>query len=199
MWTTANVIHNLTINRSSADMKLMSCIIKGIYFPKILAIDRHPIGPPPWQLPGVIHKLPTDHDDVNKWRHFPRYWPFVWGIHWSPVNSPHKGQWCGALMFSLIYAWINGWENNHEAGDLRCHRAHYVITVMSISQSFMTITKILLGSWCSGAPHLKLSIFPSRRCVSRHLAWPLHMLWHCGQRGVSMEHQGEPLHRMTYK
>ena len=21
------------------------------------------------------------HDDVIKWRHFPRYWPFVWGIH----------------------------------------------------------------------------------------------------------------------
>ena len=30
------------------------------------------------------------HDDVIKWKHFPRYWPFVWGIHRSPVNSPHK-------------------------------------------------------------------------------------------------------------
>ena len=49
------------------------------------------------------------HDDVIKWKHFPRYWPFVQGIHWSPVNSPHKGQWCGALMFSLICAWIKGW------------------------------------------------------------------------------------------
>ena len=27
------------------------------------------------------------HDDVIKWKHFPRYWPFVRGIHWSPVNS----------------------------------------------------------------------------------------------------------------
>ena len=43
-----------------------------------------------------------DHDDVIKWKHFPRYWSFVWGIHWSPVNSPHKGQWRRALMFSLI-------------------------------------------------------------------------------------------------
>ena len=42
------------------------------------------------------------HDDVIKWKHFPRYWPFVRGIHRSPVNSPHKGQWRGALMFSLI-------------------------------------------------------------------------------------------------
>ena len=48
----------------------------------------------------------------------------------SPVNSPHKGQWRGALMFSLICAWINGWVNNHEAGDLRRHRAHYDVTVI---------------------------------------------------------------------
>ena len=44
------------------------------------------------------------HDDVIKWKHFPRYWPFVRGIHRSPVNSPHKGQWRGALIFSLISA-----------------------------------------------------------------------------------------------
>ena len=36
--------------------------------------------------------ITTVHDDVIKWKHFPRYWPFVRGIHWSPVNSPHKGQ-----------------------------------------------------------------------------------------------------------
>ena len=42
------------------------------------------------------------HDDVIKWKHFPRYWPFVRRILRSPVNSPHKGQWREALMFSLI-------------------------------------------------------------------------------------------------
>ena len=66
-----------------------------------------------------------------KWRHFPCYWPLVRGIHRSPVNSPHKGQWRGALMFHLICTWINGWVNNHEAGDLRCYRTHYNVTVMS--------------------------------------------------------------------
>ena len=66
----------------------------------------------------------------HKWKHFPRYWLFVRGIHRSPVNSPHKGQWCWALMFSLICARINGWVNNREAGDLRCHRAHYDVIVM---------------------------------------------------------------------
>ena len=70
------------------------------------------------------------HDDVIKWKHFPRYWPFVPGIHRSPMNSPQKGQWRGALMFSLICVWINGWVNSGEAGDLRRHRAHYGVTVM---------------------------------------------------------------------
>ena len=72
----------------------------------------------------------AQHDDVIKWKHFPRYWPFVRGIHRSPVNSPHKGQWRGALMFSLIRVWINGWVNNREAGDLRRYLAHYDVTVM---------------------------------------------------------------------
>ena len=52
-----------------------------------------------------------------------------------PVNSPHKGQWRGALMFCLICVWINGSVNNGEAGDLRCYRAHYDITVMSLLRS----------------------------------------------------------------
>ena len=34
----------------------------------------------------------TIHDDVIKWKHFPRNWPFVREIHRSPVNFPHKGQ-----------------------------------------------------------------------------------------------------------
>ena len=70
------------------------------------------------------------HDDVIKWKHFPRYWPFVRGIHRSPVNSPHKGQWRGALMFSLICARIDGWINNGETGDLGRHPAHNGIIVM---------------------------------------------------------------------
>ena len=49
------------------------------------------------------------HDDVIKWKHFPRYWPFVQGIHRWPVNSHYTGQWRRALMFSLIRAWIDVW------------------------------------------------------------------------------------------
>ena len=49
-------------------------------------------------------RLDLSHEDVIKWKRFPRYWPFVWGIPRSPVNSPHKGQWRGALIFSLTCA-----------------------------------------------------------------------------------------------
>ena len=75
----------------------------------------------------------SGHDDVIKWKHFPRNWPFVREIHRSPVNCPHKGQWRGALMFSLIYAWINDWVNNREAGDLRRQHGHYDVIVMKCS------------------------------------------------------------------
>ena len=70
------------------------------------------------------------HDDVIKWKHFPRYWPFVREIKQSTVNSPHTVQWRGALVFPFISAWINGWVNNGEAGDLRRHRANYDVIVM---------------------------------------------------------------------
>ena len=48
----------------------------------------------------LCSQITATHDDVIKWKHFPRYWPFVRGIHRSPVNSLYKGQWRGALMFS---------------------------------------------------------------------------------------------------
>ena len=73
------------------------------------------------------------HDDVIRWKCYPRYWPFVLGIHRPPVNSLHKGQRHRALMFSLICAWINGWVNNGEAGDLRHHCAHYDVIVLHTS------------------------------------------------------------------
>ena len=79
---------------------------------------------------NIIHVI-SAHDDVIKYKHFPRYWPLVRGIHRSPVNSPHKGQWCRALMFSLICAWLNSWVNNREAGDLRPHCAHYDVIAMN--------------------------------------------------------------------
>ena len=81
----------------------------------------------------IFHVFNSDmpsHDDVIKWKHFPRYWPFVRGIARSPVNSPHKGQWRGALKLSMSCVWINDWVNNREAGYLRRYHAHYGVIVM---------------------------------------------------------------------
>ena len=72
------------------------------------------------------------YDDVIKWKHFLRYFPFVRGIHRSPVNSPYKGQRRGGLTFRLICAWTNDWVKYRDAGDLRCYRAHYDVTVMCV-------------------------------------------------------------------
>ena len=97
-----------------------------IKFTKLRAISQEMI-----KIAYRIYRL-IIHDDVIKWNHFPRNWSFVRGIHRSPGNSPHKGQWRGVLMFSLICARINGWVNNGEADDLRRHRAHYDVSVMSV-------------------------------------------------------------------
>ena len=81
------------------------------------------------------------HDDVIKLKHFPRYCPFVRGIHQSPVNFPHKGQARGALVFSLIFPWTNSWANNGDAGDLRRHRTHYDVIVVTKHQDIIYSVK----------------------------------------------------------
>ena len=95
------------------------------------------------------------HDDVIKWKHFPRNWPFVQGIHLSTVNSPHKGQWRGALMFCLICVRINDWVNNREAADLRFYRAHYDVIVMTCP-IFMAVLQELSYPYPALLTHLSL-------------------------------------------
>ena len=75
----------------------------------------------------------VSHDDVIKWKHFPRYWLFVRRIHRSPVNSSPKSQWRLTSLISLICTWTHGWVNNRGTGDLRRYRCHYDITVMRAS------------------------------------------------------------------
>ena len=93
------------------------------------------------------------HDDVIKWKHFPRNRAFVRWTHRLPVNSRHKGQWRGALMCPLICAWINRWVNNREAGDLRHRRAHYDVTIMDQQKKPMCI---VYGIHCTVHPTSKL-------------------------------------------
>ena len=44
------------------------------------------------------YQLAIIHDDVIKWKHFPRYWPFVRGIHrsrWIPRTKASDAElWC---------------------------------------------------------------------------------------------------------
>ena len=85
-----------------------------------------------WERMSATSDVPVriTHDDVIKWKHFPRYWPFVRVNHRSQLDSPHKGLWRGDLVLSLICAWTNGWANKRNDGDLRCQSAHYDVTVM---------------------------------------------------------------------
>ena len=120
---------------------LQGKIIRTILWLRQLSNTMH-CNTSPWNCVGNCRMYWTEvtyrlklicHDDVIKWKHFPRNWPFVRGIHRSPVNSLHKGQWRGALIFTLICVWINNWVNNGEAGDLRRYRIHYDVTVMYLS------------------------------------------------------------------
>ena len=95
----------------------------------------------------------TYHDDVNKWKLFPRYWPFVRGIHRSPVNSPHQGQWRWALTFYLICAWASRWVNNRETGDLRRHHAHYDVSVMHNERILALSSVAAQGSFAMTTSH----------------------------------------------
>ena len=42
------------------------------------------------------------HDDVIKWKQFPRHWLSVRGEHWSSVDFPHNDQCQGTLIFFFI-------------------------------------------------------------------------------------------------
>ena len=121
--TTRSIIAGISRLRSRASslVKLIFCAAHRVAYCHIVLC--HDAGP-------ISLYCPWPHDDVIKWKHFPRYWPFVWGIHRSPVNSSHKGQWRGALMYSLICEWTNGGVNNREAGDLGRHRTHYDVIVI---------------------------------------------------------------------
>ena len=55
-------------------------------------------------------------------------------------------------MFSLICVWINGWVNKREAGDLKRHRGHYDVTVMTNVASSASIQFELYTTKCRCNP-----------------------------------------------
>ena len=88
----------------------------------------------------------------------------------SPVNGEFPAQWRGTLMFYLICTWINGWVNNSKAGDLRCHRAHYGVTVMP-KLSNLLVMKIGQLSAIIYATHFSWQISYLCMCKKK---WQLH-------------------------
>ena len=72
--------------------------------------STHPLIHPPSTTPSNAHTHThkghmrnnymsnVHHDDVIKWKHFPRYWPFVRGIHrsrWIPHTKASDAElWC---------------------------------------------------------------------------------------------------------
>ena len=58
-----------------------------------------------WSACSGLDVLEEQHDDVIKWKHFPRYWPFVRGIHrprWIPRTKASDAElWCFLWLHSL--------------------------------------------------------------------------------------------------
>ena len=83
----------------------------------------------------------TSHDDVIKWKHFPR----CEGN--TPVTGrfPSQSQWHGALIFNLICAWTHYCRNNRNTDDLRSSWRHCIIVscVSAITILAKKITTIL--------------------------------------------------------
>ena len=72
--------------------------------------------------------LRADHDDVIKWKHFPRYWLFVWGIHVTddfPTQRPVTRSF--DVFFNLC---LNKRLSKQSWGWWFRHRAHYDVIVM---------------------------------------------------------------------
>ena len=121
------------------------------------------------------------HDDVIKWKHFPRYWPFVRGIHRSPVTRSFD------VFFDLrlnkrLSKQSQGWS------DLRLNRAHCDVIVVcwknllysyrNLDSSFNTIsiynTHILVPN------HLSISENPQHiGLIDRYIfrTWVLGVDW----------------------
>ena len=98
-------------SRQLVDVLWRSPSIRPVTWSNSIVIDRHGA--------GRTYLWEQYHDDVIKWKHFPRSWPFVKGIHWSPVVPLTNDNRFGALIWSLLLDWTNRWINSRVTGDSR--------------------------------------------------------------------------------
>ena len=96
------------------------------------------------------------------------------GHRWIPLTKASDAEhWC---FFDLC--WINGWVNNHEAGDLRCHRAYYDVIVMPCLQTTRGWFNIKMLSY-----QYRNTIAEIRRPLGRLIAtmgFPMLVRWYLG-------------------
>ena len=86
------------------------------------------------------------------------------GHRWIPLTKANDA---GALKFSLICAWTNGGVNNRDAGDLRRHRAHYDVAVMSAFNSISHYVDLSYnGTGCNVIQIFNLILYSVIRFVS---------------------------------
>ena len=140
------------------------------------------------KISAILFRLQCIHDDVIKWKHFPRYWPSSCAGN-SPVTGEFPSQRSVMRSYFLWSApWINGWVSNREVGDLRRHRAHYDVILMD-SSSGCPVSAVSIDSlyhitfqlpWCFSAPgnhqlhcsvyllkHLLFLLWSNRRHVAK--------------------------------
>ena len=80
------------------------------------------------------------------WRHQMETFSALLALFAGNSRAPYKGQWQGALMFYLLCAWTNGSVNYRDMGELRCHCAHYDITVMIIPYTKLIFNTLIEAS-----------------------------------------------------
>ena len=92
----------------------------------------------------------------------------------GPLRGEFTGrQWRGALVFSVICACATGWINSLNAVELRRHRTHYDVTVMS--------TGIVPpdGRWCPGDANIQGISSSDTDCKVNRILWILSLRLLC--------------------
>ena len=117
---------------------------------------------------------------ISRWHHQMETFSALLAL--SPVGEfPHEGQWRGALRFSLICVWTNGWVNNRDVGDLKRHRPHYDVTIMSHGTFQSTCTKCEVNPPVNGGSTYKVLVMRNFDiffidCLNEQLSW-LPVIW----------------------
>ena len=102
------------------------------------------------------------------------------------IPSQRPVTWSFGVFFSLIWAWTNDWANNRNAGDLRRHRAHYDVIIMSVAHRRVQFNKHVstLSHWVPSGRHKNTIYFftylSEYQCVSsRRMKLYFFLLFDC--------------------